>query len=229
MKRVLMATAVAMTAFAGNAYAEAFVSGSYANSDIANDAWAIDARTLLGQNFAVDAAYVNVDGNSVWNIGGHVFMRNDKWLLGGFVGYTNTDAGPANADTWSFGGEGQYYFDRATLTANVTYGDTEGDIKTWNVGARLHYFVRDNLDLNGGLAWQQIEVLGLDDDGVAAGVGAEYQFDGSPISAFAGYDHTEAGGSDDVWSVGLRWNIGEGSLLQHSRSGVRLPNGTTAD
>jgi hypothetical protein len=230
MKRVLMGSAFAIVALAGTAHAEGFVSGAYANSDSSSDLWAIDGRALLGQNFAVDGAYANIDGDSAWNVGGHVFTRNDKWLLGAFVGFTNQDVGSANFDTWTFAGEGQYYCDRMTLTGNVSYSDADSTVKTWNVNGRLHYFVQDNLDLNGGLGWSWVQVPGPgDDDGVDVGVGAEYQFDGSPISAFAGYDHTEAGGSDNVWNVGLRWNIGEGTLLQHSRSGVRLPNGTTAD
>jgi hypothetical protein len=65
----------------------------------------------------------------------------------------------------------------------------------------------------------------VSENGSYFGLGAEYQFDTCPVSIFAGYRHTDLGAvglATDTWGIGLRWNFGEGTLMQRDGSGARL-------
>lgn len=228
MKRALICGA-AILAFAGGAAAEGYVSGNYVDLD-GDDSWSINGRYLLGEHVLLDAGYTGIDGDvDLWRFGGHAFARGTDWLLGGYAGYESIDAGSSN-DEWVVAAEGQYHVDRMTLAATVAYSELEASpitFEMWNVGGTLRYFLTDNFSLEGNAAWLNTEIspVGASADGSVLGLGAEYQFDGAPVGIFAGYRHTDIGGGaeeTDTWGAGIRWNFGEGTLMQRDRSGARL-------
>jgi hypothetical protein len=228
MKRALL-SGVAALALVGAASAEGYVSGSYTGDEFDSDTWSVNGRYLLGGHVLLDGGYSSIDGDvDVWRIGGHAFARGTDWLLGGYLGYESAHASSSGitVDGIVIAGEGQYHLERVTLAATVSYSDAEfpapTTIEMWNVGGTVRYFVTDNFGLQANAAWLNGEALGLTGDGSQFGVGAEYQFDSSPVSIFAGYRHTEFGGGQNSWGIGLRWNFGEGTLLQRDRSGERL-------
>ncbi len=224
MKRAFLC-GVAALALAGAASAEGYVSGNYVDLDGA-DSWSINGRYLAGTNVLLDGGYSNLDGDvDVFRIGGHLFAREANWLLGGYVGYANMEVAGVSIDEWTLAGEGQYYLDRATLGLTVAYSDldTPGvDPSMWSVAGDIRYFVTDNFSIQAGAAWLTVDSTFGDQDGHYIDLGAEYQFDASPFAVFAGYRHTDIGGEANTWGIGLRWNFGEGSLIQRDRSGARL-------
>ena len=216
--------------FAGGAHAEGYVGGSFVAIDQSDtDVTSIDGRYLLGDNFMLDGGYSYADGDAnVLRIGAHAFVHNAEWLLGGYAGYEDIDSSGTSFHDWTAAGEGQYYFDRATISALVSYGETGNRpfgaaLKQWTFGGDVRYFVTDNFGLRARAAWVQDEINVIDHDGSIIDVGAEYQFSDAPVSVTAGYRHTEAlFDSLDSWGVGLRWNFGDATLLQRDHSGARL-------
>jgi hypothetical protein len=229
MKRALFC-GVAAAALASAAFADGYVSGSYADLDGA-DSWSINGRHNLGSHVMLDGGYTGIDGDvDSLRLGGHVLWRGADWLVGAYVGGEWTEAAGNDVDSWVVAGEGQYYADRVTLGGAVSYGemDTPAAISfdLLTVSGSLRYFVTDNFSLEGNAAWLDttINPLGLSDSGSYFGLGAEYQFDNC-LSVFASFRHTDLGsgsGEIDTWGIGLRWNFGEGTLMQRDRAGVRL-------
>jgi hypothetical protein len=223
MKRALLCGVAALTLAAG-ASAEGYVSGNYTDID-GTDTWSLNGRYLLGNHVLLDGGYTNIDGDGdVWNIGGHLFAREANWLLGAYAGYLSADGGEST-DQFTVAGEGQYYLERVTLGLTITYSDLDVPLvepSMWSVAGDFRYFVTDNFSVQVGAAWVSFDTVIGDQDGHYIDVGAEYQFDASPFAVFAGYRHTDIGVETDTWGIGLRWNFGEGSLIQRDRSGARL-------
>lgn len=225
MKRALMC-GVAALALAGAASADGYVSGNYMDLDGA-DSWSVNGRYLLGGHVLLDGGYTSLDGDvDVLRIGGHVFAREDNWLLGGYAGYSNIDTPGIDPDEWTLAVESQFYLERVTLGLSASYSELDvpiADPSMWNVVGEVRYFVTDNFSLQLSAAYIDAESAGLSDDGHFIDLGAEYQFSSSPISIFAAYRNTEFAGADtNTFGIGLRWNFGEGSLIQRDRSGTRL-------
>jgi hypothetical protein len=244
---ILAAAALIAVAAPGVASAQAtgYVDASYANISNDNDfgdedadGWAVggavafDAYALGVQldanvsNFSADEG----DDTDTWNIGGHVFKRTDTWLLGGVVAYGNVDAGGGDSDFWTVGAEGQYYLERATLDAAVTYTSADdADVNITAVDLGGTYFFTDNFTVNAGVGFAQAENdFGDDADAITGGVGAEYQFASVPVSVFGGWSHTEVDDFDlssDALSIGVRYNFGGETLYQRNRSGASLSRG----
>jgi hypothetical protein len=246
--RSLIIAAAALVAVAApgvaSAQATGYVDASYANSSVDTDfgdadadGWAVggavafDAYALGVQ---LDANYANSeadegDDTDAWNIGGHVFKRTDTWLLGGVVNYGSVDAGDGDSDFWTVGVEGQYYLERATLDAAVTYTEADdADLSATAVDLGGTYFFTDNFTVNAGVGFAQLENdFGDDADVISAGLGAEYQFASVPVSVFGGYAHSEVDDFDlssDTLSIGVRYNFG-GTLYERNRSGASLSRG----
>jgi hypothetical protein len=235
MRKVILLAASALLV-PGTASAEGYVAGSYQSvDDGSNSVDALAGRILVTENIMLDGGFASADGlvlsgqrEDFWQVGAHVFGRGEKWLLGGYVGYNYYDLdAPFHFEDWTLAGEGQYYLDRVTLGAAVIYSIGKGlnpstDFKSWTVSGDVRFFVTDNIALHGTASWGK--VTEFSDDGTAFGFGVEYQFDSAPISIFAGYrttDITDSNGKD-TRGIGLRWNFGEGTLIQRDRTGARL-------
>jgi hypothetical protein len=230
MKRALLCGAAAL-ALAAAASAEGYVSGNYADIEDTS-AWSLNGRALLGEHVLLDGGYSNLDGDvDIWRVGGHLIWRSPEWLVGGYIGGAWADASTADVDDWVVAGEGQYHTGRMTLAATVAYSEmdtpTPISFELWNVNGAIRYFVTDNFSLEANAAWLDTTVspVGVSESGSYFGLGAEYQFESCPVSIFAAYRHTDLGAVSpeiNAFGVGLRWNFGEGTLMQRDRSGLRL-------
>ncbi len=230
MKRAWSGQAAAMLLLTGGAHAEGYVSGSYVTvEDSDTDVTSIDGRYILGEHVMLDGGYSYADGDAdVLRIGGHAFLRNPEWLLGAYASYEVIDSSGMSFHDWTLAVEGQYYLDRATVSALVSYGET-GDrpfgapLEQWTAGGDVRYFVTDNFGLRVRASWLHEQINVMDQDGSVVEIGAEYQFSDTPVSVTAGYRHTEALFDPlDSYGVGLRWNFGDSTLLQREHAGARL-------
>lgn len=234
MKKFLLGAVAALAMSApGVASAQSgYLDLGYSSTDTGTneiDTWAVGGAYAWGGNgslgFQLDGAVgqheydVGLDANT-YNLGAHLFTRNENHLLGGFVGIGNTDIdGALEYDYYTFGLEGAYYMSRTTLNGVLSYSnsdDLNSDATMLDLGAT--HFVTDHFSINGGVGFGELS----DNDVTTFGVGAEYQFTSAPISLYAGYNNSDYDGTDvDILSVGVRWNFG-GSLLDRDRSGASL-------
>lgn len=202
------------------------------------EGWQAGGAAAFGGNgglgFQIDGVFGNseVDGGDdvdSYTIGGHVFTRNESFLIGGFANYGNSDDGTDELDYWTLGAEGQLYLSRTTIDGAVSYSEADddgGELTALDLG--LTHFVTDNFSLGGGVGFGNADVAGTDVDAVNLGVSGEYQFSAMPISLFAGYSHGEVDDFDveaDAFTLGVRYNFGSGSLFERNRSGASLSRG----
>lgn len=207
--------------------------GDVAGFDVEGDGWTFGGATAWGGNGSLggqfDATIGESENTSSWNIGGHLFTRDDNYLFGGFVNYGNTEPdGAPDSSAWTAGVEGQWYAGRNTFDWAISYSDAE-DLDATFTGADvgLTHFATDNFSFGGGLGFGNVDVAGFDSNTMTYGIGAEYQFASAPISIYGGWNHAEIDDFDtqaDTLSVGVRYNWG-GSLLERNRSGASLARG----
>lgn len=239
MKKFLLGAAAAVAIAApGVASAQSgYADLSYSTTSISTstpdvDAWTVGGAYAWGGNgslgFQLDGVVANHEYDSgpdvdTYNVGGHLFTRNESHLFGGFIGLGGADFGPFNYDYYSVGLEGAYYMSRTTLSGVLAYSDSDdlnSDATTLDVG--LTHFVTDNFSFGGNVGFGEVADLDL----ISYGVNAEYQFSGAPISIFGGYNVNDYDSFDaDTLSVGVRWNFG-GTLFDRDRSGASLSRNT---
>lgn len=222
--------AVAPAAHAGSGYVGAAYSRAEVDTGLGDDdadgyaiegAWAFQATPSLGVQ--VDAGFSDADGsdNEAYGITGHVNARNDKYLVGGFLGLADV----GNETVWSAGVEGEKYFNNVTVAGAFGYANADdSDADIWGVDGQVRYFLSDNFRIQGALGWAKVEAGAFDDNVWSAGVGGEYQFAALPVSVHAGYSHSEfndANISSDAFTVGVRYNFG-GTLKDRDRTGASL-------
>lgn len=234
MKKFLLGAVAALAISApGVASAQSgYLDLGYSSSDAgANDidTWAVGGAYSWSGNGSLGFQLDGVVGQheydvgaeaDTYNLGAHLFTRNESHLFGGFVGIGSTEfGGPFDYDYYTVGLEGAYYMSRTTLNGVLSYSnsdDLNADATMLDLGAT--HFVTDNFSINGGVGFGEL----ADNDVTTYGVGAEYQFTGVPISLYGGYNSSDYDGSEvDVFSLGVRWNFG-GSLLDRDRSGASL-------
>jgi hypothetical protein len=183
-----------------------------------------------GLGVQLDGRFGNAEPDSgsdidFWGIGGHVYKRSNNWLLGGYVGFGNLDSG-TDIDEWTVAAEGQYYLERTTLDAALSYSDADdANIESTAIDFGARHFVTDNFSIGGNLGFANLESTGTDLDATTLGVDAEYQLSSLPLSIFGGYQHSEVDDANidvDSFGVGVRWNFGGQTLIDRDRSGAGL-------
>lgn len=231
MKRLLIGVAALLAVAPGIASANGYVGLGYSTNDETDtDTTSITGAALLSPNIQVDGGYASLEGDvDAWNVGGHLFTRNDAHLIGVYVGYNTFDNGGDSIDEWIVAGQGQMYFDRTTLSGDVSYASSEfiTDIDQWAVDAEVRHFVTDNFSIQGNVGYANADGDGGSIDGTTYGVGAEWQLSTVPISIHGGWQQIDVDGNNaSSLGVGVRWNWG-GTLLERNRSGAGLgaPNG----
>ena len=247
MKKVLLGAAAALAlTLPGVASAQsAYVDLGYQSSEadvggVSGDAdgWTLGGAAAWGGNgslgFQVDGLISSTDADGggdtdAWNIGGHLFTRNDAYLFGGFVNYGDVDVdGAGDFDFWTVGLEGQLYLQRTTLDGALSYSegdDADAELTAADVG--LTHFFTDNFSFGGNVGFGNIDTPLGDTDVVSYGLGAEWQFASLPVSVFGGWQHAEIDDIDadsDTLGIGVRYNFG-GSLFDRNRSGASLSRG----
>jgi hypothetical protein len=206
--------------------------------DTEADGWTLGGAAAWGGQgslgFQLDGVIGNTEADAggdadTYNLGGHVFTRNDSHLIGGFVNFGEVDAGGgADFDYWSLGLEGQMYLQRTTLDGALSYSeadDTDAELTAVDLGA-THFFT-DNFSAGANLGFGSIEGGGADADVSTFGLGAEWQFASAPVSIFGGWQHSEIDDIDaeaDTLGIGVRYNWG-GTLFDRNRNGASLPRG----
>ena len=234
MKNTLIfgAAAAALMMAAAPAHANGYVGLSYQDADDANvESTAISGSALLTGHIQVDGSYANLEAGGadadLFNIGGHAFVRDQQWMWGGYLGFSNLDAGGgADIDEWTLAAQAAYYMARTTLSGSLGYSeaDTGGpDVETIALDGEARHFFTDNFSGQFNAGFGNAEQLGVDVDFTTVGVGAEFQLASAPVSFYGGYQHidVDGGGDNDSIGVGVRWNWG-GSLIERNRSGAGL-------
>ncbi len=237
MKTILLSTAAAAMLIAAPAMAQnvGSVGLTYANSSIDSkladndvDAWKVDGTVAMPAfgDWTVtlngDLTYNDSDFGHDTNLSGAVHMSKlvmPDLRAGAFVSATDLGSDTALA----IGGEVQKYLANATLTGVVAY--TSGDhldLDVWTVGADAAFYAMPNLRLNAGVTYNDVKLLGSSQDAWTYGVGAEYEFTGTPYSVTAGYTRADIKSVDvDTWTIGLRYSFG-GGLQARDRAGAGL-------
>jgi hypothetical protein len=193
-----------------------------------------------------DLVYTFIGSGSFqsYDFGGalHLSRRLENGLLlGGIVQYDHyidREKGTYESDRTLAGIEAQYALDRITL-----YGQAGGlaylnpdDSAYHQYGlfatAQLRYFLTDDLRIDLRAAAIHTEMHNDPDYGtgsIAAGLGVEYRINESPVSLTANADYyrftTETNNDvreDARFTVGLRFNFGNQTLLERDRSGPSL-------
>ncbi|WP_029912282.1 outer membrane beta-barrel protein [Caulobacter sp. UNC358MFTsu5.1] len=155
-------------------------------------------------------------------------VAGDTVRVGGFAALSR----PSNDTLWAVGAEASKYFDKATVTGLVAYGqsnDLDADLVAVRADAR--YFVSDDFRLDAGVGYSNIDPKGFQSaDLWDFNVGGEYKFANSGWSTFGKYTHTEAKDLADLNAeavkVGFRYTFG-GSLKTRDRSGADLIDADT--
>jgi hypothetical protein len=158
----------------------------------------------------------------------------------GKVMINDRDGKDPDTIAWGVGGEGQLFFDVATLYLQAGFVDRQSLTSGGDVGALNNagfvrglgrYFPKDDLRLEAEASYADGS---MDPDGddvfiVGWGVEAEYRLHDTPFAAFAGY-HGRYYNQEDDWdklyehriSFGLRLYFGQGTLLANDRHGASL-------
>lgn len=195
------------------------------------DVASIGGAAEFGDLFQIDGRFSTLDDDvDAVQIGGHLFKRNETWLIGGFAGYTNIDNSSADADEFAYGVEGQYYLSRSTIGAAISRSESEDflDLAVTSIDLDYRLFLQDNTSIVLGGGWGTGDAGPVDVDVSHLGIGAEHQLASVPLSLFAGYRSTTIepdGGADvdsDTWTAGIRWNFGGETLFERNRSGAAL-------
>jgi hypothetical protein len=243
---VLGAAALLVVAAPGVAAAQSgYVDLGYQSTEVEigglegdGDGWTLGGATAWGGNGAlgvqldgvVGSAEVDGGGDATtWNVGGHLFTRNESYLFGGFANYGDVDIdGAGDFDYWTVGLEGQLYLSRTTIDGAVSYSEADdADAELTAVDAGVTHFFTDNFSVGGNVGFGNVDTGIGDADVTTLGLGAEWQFASLPISIFGGYQHAELDDIDadsDSVGVGVRYNWG-GTLFERNRSGASLARG----
>lgn len=181
----------------------------------------------LGAAVEGQVGRTDVDGggqDTATSVTAHLNNGDANARIGGFLGFQ--DAGIA--DLWAVGAEGQFAVaPTVNLYGQAGYGWVDGidDLDIWGVRGEVRWFPQDNLRVDVGLGYNSVDSDLLDGEGWTAGIGAEYQFAGTPWSIRGGYEYTS---SDDAanfeanaLTIGARYSFG-GSLRDRENAGANL-------
>jgi len=208
------AALLATPAFAQSGYADL----SYTNTNVGGadaDTFTLGGATTLGSHVQLDGRYGNVDGGGAdvdtWNIGGHLFQRSGAWLWGGYVAYNQFDVGGDVSD-WTIAGELQHYMPQSTVTAAVSYSDSDDvGAEQWLINGEYRHYVANNFSLQGNAGYGTLDGGGTDVDTWDLGAGFEYGLTSVPFAIVGGFQHTgfSDGGPDyNALTIGGRFTWG---------------------
>ena len=198
------------------------------------DHWVVQADGQYERFESPDDAVDQVRSNLA--LGGHIAYLEHNWLLGGFGGAERMDV--QHRDNWGgvYGAEGQYYFDHATVYAQVGYADiierADSRFKGWFGRGVGRYFVNDDFMLQAELAYgysDEYEDTGTNQWGeiVNWGFGATFRV-ADPLYMTVAYQggsytaNTEDDGSENAVMFRLTYAFGGGSLLARDHDGEAL-------
>jgi hypothetical protein len=161
------------------------------------------------------------DGISATNAAAHLYYEGDTWAVGGVLASRDLFF----ASVWSLGLEGQTHLGQVVLEGEVGVGTLEsfgGSVNTTNADANATFYATDNFSIGLGVSY-------LDSDDAFGTVtsyslDAEYKFDASANSIFAGYSNNQYDDIDvegDTWRIGFRHAFGDDTLRGRRETGPR--------
>ena len=179
------------------------------------------------QHESTDYDYGYSSDDSVGHTAVHLGVRNENYALAGFVALQNWygDSIP------EIGGEGQLYFDHATLDASVAYGkysgDSYDDYSAWDAQLNGSWYLNDSWTLTGGVGYAKLDYDYGDVSLWTYGVGAEYRIPDSRFSVQAAYIRGEGSAtyddySTDTFQLGLVIDLGGKTAKERDQTGASL-------
>lgn len=151
-------------------------------------------------------------------------MRNASYALGAYI--VAKDNNLIDDTFLGFGGEYVYYMPQMTLSVGAGFGSyDDADADLYGVSGVGRYFFSDNFRVDGKIGYTNID-SGAEADGIGLGIGGEWKPDNFPISLTASYDwqSLDGGGGADTdvtaWTIGARFDFGNGTLKARDRSGT---------
>ena len=216
----------------GTAFAQVGTVGAglaHTDTDLGDsDAMSLNGGVAIptGGNLTVllDGSYSTDDDNDVDILTGtaHLISRDANGAWGGFAGLGNVDGGGGDVGLWTVGGEYAAFFDSSTFVATVAYANADDvNVDIMGVSGEYRMFLNDDLRVDFGGGYANIDGGGADADAFQVGAGVEYRFSGTPFSigANASYIDTDGGGDATVIGATLRFDFGNGSLKARDRTG----------
>lgn len=248
--RILLAAAAATLALAASTavYAQTVSSGdvtlayTYNSVDVDNasdvdaNSFSVAGRVAIPVSGSlgaqIDGGYTYTDADdsdSIDTIGatGHLFVRNEQYMIGGFFGASDAD------DVTAYGGglEGEYYLPTWSLGGRLSYATADdddvggADIDVYGLDAYGKFFASDNWSakFGAGLGSADFNNAGGDEDFWNVNASTEYLLTGLPISLTAGVSYVDFdNASNTALTVGARWNFGGQNLKARNRTGADL-------
>lgn len=179
-----------------------------------------------GGNLTVllDGSYTTNDDADVDTLAGtaHLISRDSNGAWGGFAGLANVDAGGADQDLWTVGGEYAAFYENSTFAATLAYATADDtDVDVWGLSGEYRMFMNDDLRFDVGGGYANISGPGADADAFHVDAGVEYRFSGTPFSIGANASYVDLDGGGDATIIGatLRFDFGNGSLKSRDRTG----------
>lgn len=217
--------------------------------------------------YSENVLYTNFDNYrqrsslSSFDFAAHGFYRTKDYLAGIYVQRTsfdvkysgNGESGGTSLDRAYFlGGEGQLYFNKSTVYAQVGYQnygftDTGPAYSTsspagYNTSLTGRYFVKDNWRVDAGFDYGLLNSTYANSGFYASSkqtstqlnLGTEYRLDNSPISFFGKFQNSSSSLAysntsvpnlnfkSSLLLVGIKFTFGTGSLLDQDRRGASL-------
>jgi hypothetical protein len=157
----------------------------------------------------------------------HLFWgRPDAYTIGGFVSIQELDLFDlANETIYGGGFEFDLYNEFWTTSAQAGYFLDEEDLGIYGVSGQARLYATPIFSLEGSAAYGAVDDDDIDADTYGFGAEAEYQFDGTPLSIFAGAKYTKVADyeiEDSSLALGVRWSLGSRTLLERDRTGASM-------
>jgi hypothetical protein len=240
------AAAATLTGFAGTLQTNYGMSDNSTSGSDTVHSWLIGGNIagplsdLANLNFQIGANYIHnwVDNGSRedWNFGGDAFWASDDGRVGVDVGYANFNK---LGHITNGGAIAEWYFGVLTGMAKGGWLSSGGSAFGGHgnyLGAGVAGYFMPDLAITGGVEWldlvtgQGCRLCGRGDfRSTNWQAMAEFLWsEDIGLSVYGGYTYSDNKfGSfeshDNAWTIGLRWYMGAGSLINHHRNGTLNP------
>ena len=184
----------------------------------------------------------DMEGTHATSVGSvnHLYWRDpDSFALGVLFGVNQFDESYTEDDNGIdavIGADAHLYLGSFTLAAQGAYwnnfdSEDEGasaDIdKAWEVSLEGRFFLTENFKLTGRVSYDYNNETTADEewDAWRFGGSAEYQFESTPVSVFAGYTRVEGtiygdNMDSDIFKAGLTLHLNQDTLMAEDRNGA---------
>jgi hypothetical protein len=237
IRRLALASALALLPTAALAGSAATVSADYTNYDFygagfSANSWGGDASGAMDLSgswrIEGDADYHHASTSGFdfnhWGFSGNAFWQGNMGRAGLSLGYNSSDGAGFNIHGFNYGVAGEYWASPA-VTIAVKGGGLTGTsgVDGYYAGLKGTAYFAQNFSLSGSIDYTHLNAVHETDLRVE---GEWLVSQTAPVSVFAGYQNGDfTGGLSDVnvWFVGLRLYCNDppgGTLVDRQRSGT---------